>query len=160
VRGFSLTELVVLMAVIGIMTAVAFPYFLSYMRAQETEGAARELVTLLNQARQLAITRNISHSVQVDTTPPGRVRFCSGTTLPCPGGSVWTGPGTDSNGWIALANRATLAVGPAITFTPLGAATPAGTLQVRNPSGTSSRNVVVSASGRVRTCVPGTTNCP
>jgi Tfp pilus assembly protein FimT len=148
------------MAVIGIMSAVAFPYFLSYMRAQETEGAARELVTLLNQARQLAITRNISHSVEVNTTPPGRLRFCQGTAVPCPGGSVWTGPGTDSDGWIALASAARLSVGTTITFTPLGAATPAGTLQVQNPSGTSSRNVVVSASGRIRTCVPGTAGCP
>ena len=149
--GFTVVELLVLVAVIAIVTAIGTPFYLSFQRAQETTGAARELVTALSQARQLAITRNTSFSVELQTSPQNRLRFCSGTATPCPGGAVWVGAGTDGSGWMTVDNAVRIVLGPRITFSSLGAATASGTLRVQNSSQTSCLDVAVSPSGGART---------
>jgi type IV fimbrial biogenesis protein FimT len=156
--GFSIVELLVLVALLGVVTAIGAPFYLSYMKAQETDGGARAVVTALNQARQLAITRNTSFSVETQTNPQNRFRFCSGTAAPCPSGNVWTGAGTDGSGWMGMDNSVRIVLGPTITFSSLGAATASGTLRVQNSAGTGCLDVVVSPSGRIRITAPGA--CP
>ena len=157
--GFSVVELVVLVAVIGVLSAIGFPLYLSYARAQETDSAARVIVVALNQARQLAITRGVSFSAESQTNPNNRMRFCSGTVVPCPGGNVYTGAETDGNGWRTLENGSRITLGPAITFSSLGAATTAGRLRVQNSSATGQLDVCVSPSGRIRVLAVGAA-CP
>ncbi len=150
--GFSLMELIIVITVIGIMAAVSIPMMLSFIQASQTRGAAQELTTLLNHARQLAITNNSSYSVEVQANPQNRMRFCAGTTTPCTDANAWKGPGTDGSGWRSLANdvRITAASATALTFSSLGAATTAGTVRVQNSGGTSCLDAVVSPSGRIR----------
>jgi Tfp pilus assembly protein FimT len=149
--GFSLIEIVVIMAVIGAIALLSIPTFVTFMQAQRTQGAARQLVALLNQARQLAITRNTFFSVEVQSTPQGaQVRFCWDSVTPCPTANVWTGPGTGAGGWMTFPNQDRIPVAPPITFSSLGAATSAGTLRVQNAEGTSCLDVVVSPAGRIR----------
>src|SRR5262249_18116779 len=157
--GFSVAELVVLVAVIAILSAIGFPLYLSYSRAQETDSAARTLVVALNQARQLAITRSVSFSAETETNPNNRIRCCSGTVVPCPGGTVYTGLGTDANGWSRLDNGSRITAGPTITFNSLGAATVSGILRVQNSSATGSLDICVSPSGRIKVQAVGTA-CP
>ena len=157
--GFSVVELVVLTAVISILCAIGFPLYLSYSRAQETDSAARVLVVALNQARQLAVTRGVSHSVETQTNPNNRMRFCSGTVVPCPGGQVFTGAETDGSGWRNLENGSRITAGPAITFSSLGAATAAGVLRVQNSSASGSLDICVSPSGRIKVQAVGAA-CP
>ena len=131
-------------AVIGILTVIAVPYFLSYWRAAALRAGAEELAAVLNDARQLAISRNWRVCVSNDGT---RVRFhlgnCAGTAI--------TRPGSDSQGWITLTNGQRVSGSTAdVTFTHLGAADPAATYTVQNPNGNSTLCVVVAASGRVR----------
>ena len=133
--GFTVVELVVLVAVIGILSAIGFPLYLSYSRAQETDSA------------------------ETQTNPNNRMRFCSGTVVPCPGGSVFTGPETDGNGWRTLENGSRITAGPTITFSSLGAATASGVLRVQNSSATGSLDVCVSPSGRIKVQAVGTA-CP
>ena len=157
--GFTVVELVVLVAVIGVLSAIGFPLYLSYSRAQETDSAARVIVVALNQARQLAVTRSVSFSAETQTNPNNRMRFCSGTVVPCPGGQVYTGAETDANGWRTLENGSRITAGPTITFNSLGAATAAGVLRVQNSSATGSLDVCVSPSGRIKVQAVGTA-CP
>jgi Tfp pilus assembly protein FimT len=157
--GFTLVELVVLVAVISILCAIGFPLYLSYARAQETDSAARVIVVALNQARQLAVTRGISFSIETQTNPNNRMRFCSGTAVPCPAGQVYTGAETDPNGWRTLENGSRFTAGPAITFSSLGAATVSGIITVQNSSATGSLDVCVSPSGRIKAQAPGSA-CP
>jgi Tfp pilus assembly protein FimT len=157
--GFTVVELVVLVAVISVLSAIGFPLYLSYSRAQETDGAARTIVVSMNQARQLAVMRGVSFSVETQTNPNNRMRFCSGVTVPCPGGQVYTGPGTDGAGWRTLENAARITVAPAITFNSLGAAAASGALRVQNSSATGSLDVCVSPSGRIKIQAQGTA-CP
>ena len=146
-------------AVLGIITALGTPMLLSYLQASQTRGAAQELVTILNQSRQLAITQNVQHCVEFDTAG-NRLRFhqMPGTTA-CLAGTVWLGPGTDSQGWMRLQNQAVITFANANpSFTPLGTASGA-TITVQNSQGTSALNVIVSGAGRIRQCSPGP-GCP
>jgi len=155
--GYSVVELVILVFVISILSAMSFPMYLSYSRAQETDGAARTIVVALNHARQLAITRGISYSVETQTTPNNRMRSTCVVGPQCPT-SPWTGAGTDGAGWRTLENASRIVLGPTITFSSLGAATASGTLRVQNSSLTGCLDVVVSPSGRIRITAPG--SCP
>src|SRR5262249_7424406 len=71
--GFSVVGLVILVAVISILPSMGFPLYLSYSRAQETDGAARTIVVSMNQARQLAVMRGTSFSVETQTNPNNRM---------------------------------------------------------------------------------------
>jgi prepilin-type N-terminal cleavage/methylation domain-containing protein len=158
VGGFTLIELLMVIALIVIVTAIGAPFYMSYQRAQETNGAARELMTVLNRARQLAITRSTSMSIEAQAHPQNRWRICSGTATPCPGGAVVAGPGTDASGWEVMPNSSRITQGPRITFSSLGSATATGTLRVQNSAQTGCLDVVVNPSGRIQ--LVGAAACP
>lgn len=142
--GFSLIELIVVIAMIGILAALGMPMLISYWQTSTTTAGASELATVLNRARQLAIAGNQNYCTEVTGT---NVRYRQNATAACGGGAIWTGSGTDGTGVIALSNNITVTGGP-VVFTSLGAAALAGTFTVTNPNG-GARNVVVAASGRV-----------
>lgn len=142
-RGFTIVELMVAIAVIGIVSVAAIPQFVTFLRASETRGASRELAALLHQGRELAIARNTNYQVNVNGN---QLQFVDNST-----GNAWIGPGTDNQGFRRLVNQAQLVNPPAnpIIFNPLGTAR-GGTITVQNAQGTSSLNVVVSSAGRVQ----------
>lgn len=144
-RGFNLAELLVFVAVIGIITAVSAPAFVSYWRAATLKAGAQELATILNRARSVAISKNTSVCVKLVAN---RVQFL--TNAPGCSGTVWTGPGTDGNGFFRLQNSITVSTTTAnVIFNYLGAATTSGTYTVRNPINNSTMSVTVALSGRV-----------
>jgi prepilin-type N-terminal cleavage/methylation domain-containing protein len=141
-RGFSVIELLVVMAVIGAVGATTVASMITYWRAATTKAAAQELASGLNSARQLALAKARSVCVEV---AGGAYRFRVGGC----GSPAWLGPGTDPTGLIRLANNATLTTNANPVFTYLGAAVPAATMTVTNPQGGGTLRVVVSGSGRV-----------
>jgi prepilin-type N-terminal cleavage/methylation domain-containing protein len=142
--GFSLTELIVVIAMIGIVAVLAGPQFMSYWRTSATSAAATELATAVNRARQLAIAGNQPVCAEVDSS---RLKYRVNSNAACTGGAIWTGSGTDAAGRVTISNNMSVSGGP-VVFSQLGAATLAGTFTVTNPNG-GSRNVVVAGSGRV-----------
>ena len=153
--GFTITELVVVVGIIAIITAAGVPVLLSYWQSAALTAGAQELATVLNRGRQLAISQNTPVCVtfnEVDPDsgqPSARMRFrVSG----CPGvvGSVvWTGSGTDVNGFVSLANSVTMSGGGNVVFNQLGAATTPGIYTVRSPASGRTMTVTVASSGRV-----------
>jgi prepilin-type N-terminal cleavage/methylation domain-containing protein len=142
-RGFTLVELIVLVAVVGIIMTVSAPAFLSYWRGATLRGGAQEFATILNRARQLAIAQNTSVCVNQSTN---KVQFVIGSC----GGTVWLGPGTDGAGWFTLQNDINVSSTTAnVVFNYLGAATTAGAYTVKNPNNNSTMSVTVALSGRV-----------
>jgi Tfp pilus assembly protein FimT len=141
--GFSLGELLAIVAVIGIVSVLGTPMFISYSQAARLKGGAQELVTILNQARQVAITRNTSTCVLQSTN---KVRVALGNCA----GTIWTGSGTDGNGWFTLTEDVRVSAATAnVEFTRLGTATTAGTYTVLNPATNQTLHVIVALSGRI-----------
>jgi prepilin-type N-terminal cleavage/methylation domain-containing protein len=171
VDGFSLAELIVVVAVIGVLAVLGMPTFLTYWRTSALRGGAQEVVTILNSGRQLAIRENQWLCVEGDVSPGSygaRLRyivatgasctaaqtcFTNGNVPPC----IWTGPGTDGSGYMSLANQMQVkAPATTVKFSYLGAANPAGSFFVRDPDHTGAcARLVVAASGRITTTYLG-----
>lgn len=140
-----MVELLVVVALIGIVSVISVPFFLSFWQSSTLKAGAEELVTVLNGARQLAIRNNSSVCVKRNGNNM-EYYTNSGCT-----GSPWTGPSTTSAGLIALTNNVQVSAAAGdIVFNYLGAATTAGNLTVRNPVNQATLVVCVAASGRIR----------
>ncbi|HSD32071.1 MAG TPA: GspH/FimT family pseudopilin [Gemmatimonadales bacterium] len=143
-RGFTLVELMVVMAIGGVLAILGAPTLVTYVRTSALQAGARELATVINLGRQLAITQNTAVCVEVSG---GIIRLRKGGC----GGTIWTGPGTDGTGVIKISESSGLRISTAanVVFTALGAASPAGTFTVTHPVDGGTRTVVVAATGRV-----------
>ena len=143
-RGFALAELIVVLAIAGVLATLVAPTLWSYARTATLQAAARQLAASINLGRQIAISRNTTVCVEVATASNIRLR-----TGGC-GGEVWTGPGTDAAGSFALTDGVRVSAATAnVVFTHLGTASTAGTYTVLNPSTNRSMRVIVALSGRI-----------
>jgi prepilin-type N-terminal cleavage/methylation domain-containing protein len=141
--GFSLVEIVLVVSIMLILVVVATPMFLRYSQAAQARAAAAEIVSFLNQGRQLAIMQNRSICVHID---PTTMHYHQGSC----DGARWIGPGTDTSGDISLFQGITLTrtTGSDPVFNYLGAAN-GMTYTVRHTKSAIQMTVTVSASGRV-----------
>lgn len=64
-EGFTLIEIIVVVAIIGIILVFSYPGILNIMETRSLEGAARELLTTLEMARYFAVNEKV----------PCRIRF-------------------------------------------------------------------------------------
>lgn len=64
--GFTMTELMIAIAIIGILAAVGTPGFLSWRENQQVSSSARELQSFINGARLAAIKNNAFVAVNFD----------------------------------------------------------------------------------------------
>ena len=145
--GFTLAELIVLIAVIGILSIMAIPSFLSYYQAATLKSGAQQFAALINQAREIAIKENDNLCVKMSS--PTQMTYVRNN---CTTGTAWVGTGTDAAGNINLPPRIS-AAGPAAANSPIfnyvGAALPAATFTLTNIETGATLTVSVAASGRV-----------
>ena len=142
--GFTLIEIMLVVGIIGIITAIATPMFLSYYQGAQVRVAAEEVATFLNQGRQLAISQNSLICVHITTTA---MHYHQGT---CAAGATWTGPGTDAAGNFAVPAGITLSpTNVEVTFNYLGGSTAGATYTITHTSSAKLLHVVVNLSGRV-----------
>ena len=144
-RGFTLAELLVTIGIIGIVSILAAPTFLSYYQSSTLKAGARELASAVSRGRQLAVSRNTTVCVELSGTN------ITMRTAVCGTGTLYTGPETNGNGVIRLTNRMRVSFAgcTSLVFNNLGAATTANNFTVTNPVTNLTRSVVVSASGQV-----------
>ena len=148
--GFTVVELLVIVAIAGIIMAVSVPTMWTYFRTAALRAGAEQLVTALNGARQLAIRTNTTVCV---TNVEAGLRYRMGTCA----GTIWTGPSTDGDGNVLLANGMQVAGTNNLCYSYLGAGTanPApcvnsGDFTVINPVGGATMTVTVRTTGRAR----------
>jgi prepilin-type N-terminal cleavage/methylation domain-containing protein len=140
--GLSLVEIILVVAIMGILAVLATPMFLRYYQAAEARAAAQGIVSYLNQARQLAIMQNRSICVHID---PTTMHYHQGSCA----GPQWVAPGTDASGDIKLLEGITLTRNQDPVFTYLGAASQGATYTLTHTKSGIQMTVVVSNSGRV-----------
>ena len=145
--GFTLAELIVLIAVIGILSIMAIPSFLSYYQAATLKSGAQQFAALVNQAREIAIKENANLCVKMSS--PTQMMYVRNNCA----GLAWVGTGTDAAGNINLPPRISAAgpVNPANSpiFNYVGSALPAATFTLTNIETGATLTVSVAASGRV-----------
>lgn len=66
--GFSLIELLIVVVVITILTAVSIPYLYQYRKLYKSEDQAIKLLDLMREAGQLALTHRRTIRLEIDLT--------------------------------------------------------------------------------------------
>lgn len=139
-RGFSLVEMVVALSILGLILAIALPYWQSWLSSFRLDGAMRQIQSEIHQLKMRAAAENVGYqltftagavgySVQRDSVPVTSKALTEGTTI-------------TKAGMITLSPRGTAA---------------ANRVRLQNGAGRC-KQVVISTTGRVRVCQPADCN--
>lgn len=81
-KGVTLTEVLVVVAIIGILASIAIPSFIQILKQQRVEGAAEGLVAAMQNAKAEAIKRNANVSLvfSPNNTNTDNSTWCYGMT--------------------------------------------------------------------------------
>jgi type IV fimbrial biogenesis protein FimU len=145
--GFTLVELIVAVAIVGIFAAIAVPSFGSLIRRQNVNSAANELYDLLQYARSEAVTQ--SRSITIAAANSSNASWNNDISVKTVGGTVTTLRQIGSSG---LAQGVTIASGVGIlTFTPTGNSSAAACFRFTSTGDNTvpTQYVGVQASGRI-----------
>ncbi len=119
-RGYSMAELITVVAIIGIMSLVTIPAFMNYSKSARLKTSLRQFTGDLRATRAQAVTRTIWMQVAVTSaagTAPGRYEIRESNDR----GATFTAIRSKE-----LDNRNFFDVAESFTFLPNGTATFAG----------------------------------
>jgi type IV fimbrial biogenesis protein FimT len=166
-RGFTLIELMVVMALVAIILAIAAPSFTTTVTKRRMEGVAAELSTDIQYARSEAAQRNAAVGVVFGTSC--YTVYVLGTTDATTCAALGTGGSLLKN--VQIAGGTSLAFAPAvagafIAFDPVrgmaidaatGATDLSGVVTFTNSAGNWQIQAVVTKVGRTKLCSPNNT---
>ena len=144
VRGFTLIELVFVLAILSILTAIALPNWGSLLPGVRLNSAARQIQSELHRLKAGAVAANNDFQLVFASTQ---------YSVEKKNDILWEPTGESRFLPEGVEIRSTTA--PRLGFTARGTATPGtgGTIKLCNVHGVG-RNVVVSSTGRIRLCRP------
>lgn len=68
VSGFSLIELIIVLVIGMILTAIALPYLVNYKKLYKSEDQALQIMDLMREANQLALNKRRTMRLEIDLT--------------------------------------------------------------------------------------------
>jgi type IV fimbrial biogenesis protein FimT len=151
--GVTLVEAMAVIAIIGILAAVAVPSFNEQMKQQRVEGAVEGLVAALQNAKAEAVKRNVRVGIVFST--PDETTWCYGmtpvgaTTCDCTANNCAPGSivqSSDFNGITVNFNASNSRV-----FDPLRGTGTSGTIRF-SAGNNKTLGVVTTSIGRIRIC--------
>jgi type IV fimbrial biogenesis protein FimT len=147
-KGFTLVEMMTVIAITAVVSAIAIPNFYSFAAGMKLRSASRDLYSTLQKTRMNAIRQNTRWAVE----------FSSSTykVVDCGTDNICTGSGTADNKTSTTTNISAYpginitSFPGAVEFYPDGTSN-AGTLIIFSDSKGNPSQVEVSAAGRIKT---------
>jgi type IV fimbrial biogenesis protein FimT len=78
VRGFTLFELMLVLAVAGVLIGIGIPSLSQFMRANQMTSAANDMLTAIHLARAESVKRRLPTEMCFTTTPTAALPACDG----------------------------------------------------------------------------------
>jgi prepilin-type N-terminal cleavage/methylation domain-containing protein len=74
-KGFTLVEIMVAVAIIGIMAFIFYPNIINTLESRKIEGSAREVLMTLQRAKFQAVKTKLNHRVRFEAVGAGWVYY-------------------------------------------------------------------------------------
>jgi type IV fimbrial biogenesis protein FimT len=159
-KGFTLIEVLIVFALIGIISAFAVPNVVTMVRSYRLKSAANELASTLQLARGTAISQNANSVLTFNTVSKSYSAFSDNGDG---GGTINDGVQNGTEPTTKTVNLQTSyygeisfntpSFGNTTVFNSQGMCTPSGTISLQNSVGATIQ-VVVSPSGSIRVIYP------